>query len=155
MLCSRLLYLWETPTVWRVVLWKRWRWWWWRLWQCSLYPGSRQERPRTEGRWGSHSEPKFWRVPHPLMSTADSLWAQRHFSPQQNRTFFLFCFVVFLSLVPSLRYRQVWCCVPVMSQTPSYWSSIPASVLLLLWKTLSSMDYWIGLTDNAAVLFNS
>lgn len=138
MLCSRLLYLWEAATVRRIVLWKRGRRRWWRVWQCSLYPGPRQERPRTEGRWGSHSAPKLWRVPHPLMSIAGWLWALRRFSPWQTCTLFLVKFITEVQAGLMLRSSHE-------SETPSCWSRVPASVLLLLlllpWKSHSN---WIN-----------
>ncbi len=148
MLCSRLLYLWEAPTVRRVVLWKRGRrWWWWRVWQCSLYPGPRQERPWTEGGRGAHSAPKLWRVTHPLITTAGCLRGLRGFSPRQwhiTKLHFLFSSITEIQTDLMLRSSH-------KSETPSCWSRITAPVLLL-WKTQSNMDYWISLIENPALL---
>lgn len=137
MLCSRLLYLWEAPTVRRVVLWKRGRrWWWWRVWQCSLHPGPRQERPWTEGGRGTHSAPKLWRVTHPLISTAGCLWALMGFSPRQwhsTKLHFLFSSITEVQAGLMLRSSHE-------SQTPSCWSRITAQHGLLNlpnWKSCS------------------
>ena len=112
MLCSRLLYLWEAPTVWRVVLWKRGRGWWRRVWQRSLYPGPWKEMRRTERVWGYHSAPKHWRGSYPLMSYVGWLWDFEWFLttalPYYKTALFFW--------VTSLRYRPAWCCVLVMSQ---------------------------------------
>lgn len=90
---SRLLCLWEAQTVWRVVLWERGRRRRRRLRQCSLHPGPRQERPRTERRRGDHGAPKLRRVTRPLMSAAGWSWPPEwfpHNDTLQSCTLFFF-----------------------------------------------------------------
>lgn len=146
MVCFRLLYLWEAETVRWVILWKWGRWRWWRVWQCSLYPGPRQKRPWREGRWGFHRAPQLRRVPYPLMSIPGWLRHLKRFAPQQACTF-VFKLNHWGIRRPDAAFQlevRDWASVLLLDR-------VPASVLLLPWKTQSNMDYWIGMIEKAAV----